>query len=590
MIIINRTAFLNKMNETELLKGQAFTSEDGGHQFVITCRRDGEDVALSGTVTGRFIRDDGVSVQLTPSYAGITEDGKAWVILPANCYTVRGQFVLVIFYTDGDGHKCCIYSAAGYVRDGVSEQFVDPENVIDVDTIHAMIGDLQDAIEDAQEQATSSVQFTAQSLTDAQKGQARTNIGAGSEADVSDLMSATGDLSGLSTDNKSSLVSAVNEINGHFLDGIAEGVADWLDEHPDAADTPTPLLAKNILRVGCIGDSYINGSYAADGTQIAWPYFMEKMTGHTWMNFGCSGSGAKTWIEGPSDLTRLSEVQNEEKKCQAYIIGLGLNDCKPGLTTYAPVGTASDIGTTANSYYAYYYRLVQAVHAVNDRAPIFCLTCPYPDSIHDPYNAAVRAIVEYCRNAQQPVFLGDLAGDAYNNSRFFKNPIFTLDRESGHYSTLGQEMMAECLMRVISDVMMTNISAFRGIMSVPFSLDTIGGFNVLVNGAKFGGRDGAIDDVIEDSSYCIVGWFDSGSTGSKSYTLFSPDSTGGIIRFFNDKTASSVDFWSFSANAARTVTASGRYIAFHVKKSLAGNYYVYDNTNNKFIAKGNLVT
>ncbi|MBR6875481.1 MAG: hypothetical protein IKN00_04240 [Bacteroidales bacterium] len=180
------------MNETELLNGQAFTSEDGGHQFVITCRRNGEDVALSGTVTGRFMRADGVSVQLTPTYAGITSDGKAWVTLPANCYTVRGQFALVIFHTDGDGHKCCIYSAAGYVRDGVSEQIVDPENVIDVDAIQAMIGDLQEAIEDAQEQATSSVQYTAQSLTDAQKGQARTNIGAGSEADVSDLKIAIG--------------------------------------------------------------------------------------------------------------------------------------------------------------------------------------------------------------------------------------------------------------------------------------------------------------------------------------------------------------------------------------------------------------
>lgn len=176
MIIINRTVNLNKMNETELLRGQAFTTEDGGHEFVITCRQDGEDLTLSGTISGRFMRADGVSVQLTPSYAGIA-NGKAWVILPANCYTVRGQFVLVIYHTDGDGHKAAIYSAAGYVRTGQSDAVVDPEDIIDIDTIQTMITALQAALESAQQQATHSVQYTAQTLTDAQKTQALANLG-----------------------------------------------------------------------------------------------------------------------------------------------------------------------------------------------------------------------------------------------------------------------------------------------------------------------------------------------------------------------------------------------------------------------------
>ena len=55
--------------------------------------------------------------------------------------------------------------------------------------------------------------------------------------EVGDLKSALGDLDSLNTDDKSSLVSAVNEVNGHFLDGIAAAVDDWLDAHPEATTT-----------------------------------------------------------------------------------------------------------------------------------------------------------------------------------------------------------------------------------------------------------------------------------------------------------------------------------------------------------------
>ena len=55
--------------------------------------------------------------------------------------------------------------------------------------------------------------------------------------EVAELKSAIGTLSNLNTDDKTSTVAAINEVNGHFLDGIAEGVADWLDNHPEATTT-----------------------------------------------------------------------------------------------------------------------------------------------------------------------------------------------------------------------------------------------------------------------------------------------------------------------------------------------------------------
>lgn len=55
--------------------------------------------------------------------------------------------------------------------------------------------------------------------------------------EITDLKSAIGSKSSLNTDTKTNLVSAINEINGHFLDGIDTAVDNWLADHPEATTT-----------------------------------------------------------------------------------------------------------------------------------------------------------------------------------------------------------------------------------------------------------------------------------------------------------------------------------------------------------------
>ena len=119
MIIIKRQTDLTRLCRVENMAGVTFTGEQDGHKFIIEAMRDNERVELSGSVTGRFIRPDGVSVALTASenYAGIDDDGMAWVTLAANCYTVAGPFGLVITHIDS-GKRTVIFSCTGYVRPG----------------------------------------------------------------------------------------------------------------------------------------------------------------------------------------------------------------------------------------------------------------------------------------------------------------------------------------------------------------------------------------------------------------------------------------------------------------------------------------
>ena len=222
-------------------------------------------------------------------------------------------------------------------------------------------------------------------------------------------------------------------------------------------------------RVGCIGDSYMAGyiqlqGQAAHGSNpnYSWPHYMEKITGNVFTNFAQSGSTAKQWVSGAA---RLDEVQAPGNKCQAYVIALMINDQGDWTSWATPVGTKSDIGTDADTYYAWYYKLVQEVIKVNSQAKIFCMTC----FVYEPsysYNQAVRDIVDYCQDAGQNVYLCDTA--QYRNSSFFQNPIFSSDRLSGHYTAIGYELMAEFHTRLLSDVINANVEEFQNVFEIEF--------------------------------------------------------------------------------------------------------------------------
>lgn len=276
-----------------------------------------------------------------------------------------------------------------------------------------------------------------------------------------------------SYDNTKEVTQIVTTYYGRFYVRYSHTSSDgWTDfiDIMEEGHSPCPYSSKVFKRVGCIGDSYMAGYIAAgsdvpaDYPEYSWPHFMEVLTGNTWTNFGYSGSSTKSWMNGQANL---ANVQAPGNKCQAYVIGLGINDSSGSHPNHVDLGTAADIGTNADSYYAYYYKLVEAVRTVNADAPIFCTTLPKGGSTIAGYNTAVRDIVTYCQTASEPVYLLDLAGD-YNNVQYFKNPILSTDAENGHYTGIGYEYMAECLLKVISDVVNANNADFKNIHKIAY--------------------------------------------------------------------------------------------------------------------------
>lgn len=180
-IRIERTVSLDEANRPEFLKGTLYATENQAHTFVIHCTQAGEDVTLSGTVTANFIRPDNETVVMSGSIV----DGAAEVDLAQSCYTQTGRFVFTIFVTL-DEVKTAVYSLTGNVKQTTTDTIVDPGNVIpDIADIVAEYAAMQQAVTDANTAADNAnaaashaVRYdTAQTLTDAQKAQARSNIG-----------------------------------------------------------------------------------------------------------------------------------------------------------------------------------------------------------------------------------------------------------------------------------------------------------------------------------------------------------------------------------------------------------------------------
>lgn len=179
------------------LNGYLFSNENKGHKFIISCTKGGELQALTGSVTVRFMRANNTTILLgqggsdgRENYAQIV-DGNAEVALHPDCYNVPGRFKISVFNISGDTVSC-IYVGVGTVSRTQNGELIDSGEIVpSIDELVGYIDDCIAATENAEAAAEHAVRYdVAQTLTDTQKAQARTNIDASSQSDVDDLKSA----------------------------------------------------------------------------------------------------------------------------------------------------------------------------------------------------------------------------------------------------------------------------------------------------------------------------------------------------------------------------------------------------------------
>ena len=147
--VIKKTVDLDTVQKVDQLEGPLYQLEESGHTFEITCMSGGTAAAVSGTVSGRFLRADETTVYFTGTLSG----NVASITLPQSCYNVNGRFGFVVFVS-GRNVTSAIYAVAGNVYRSTSETIIDPTG--EIPSLEELMAEIE-----ACEEATASAQQAA---------------------------------------------------------------------------------------------------------------------------------------------------------------------------------------------------------------------------------------------------------------------------------------------------------------------------------------------------------------------------------------------------------------------------------------------
>lgn len=256
--------------------------------------------------------------------------------------------------------------------------------------------------------------------------------------------------------------TGTNMVFGLSVEGITEAL--------QSVSNPKNKNACAIFKkVVCCGDSFTSGCiFDSSGVQhstnedYAVPHYLSVLTGSTWVNCGVSGANVLTWQTNDRGLP----AAQSSGESQAYIISLGINDGLTDTSRYVPVGTSSDIGTSAETYYGGLSQIVVSLATISPNAHIFLNTNPnitYEEYDYTAYNKAVRDVASYYSGAYK-THLIDL--DAIRG--VYKIESITSDIWYSHLTATGYEQLAEIYQYVLSNYIAENISAFRDVAFLPF--------------------------------------------------------------------------------------------------------------------------
>lgn len=229
------------------------------------------------------------------------------------------------------------------------------------------------------------------------------------------------------------------------------------------SNIPMDHLCNIFSRVCCCGDSFTAGYINTDGggklpsnPTFSWPHYLGKLTGNEYINCGVSGSTVLSWQTAANGLIKA----RASGKCSAYLLGLGIND--KGVTNNVPLGTVSDIGTSASTYYGGLSNIIKELAEISPKAHIFVFTVVGLDDTTFAYNSAVRDVVAKMSETYNVHLL--------DNANFRHIYVYNqmLDAYSYyHYTALGYEVIAETIRKFWSRYLAMNVKLFEDVHLIP---------------------------------------------------------------------------------------------------------------------------
>lgn len=260
-------------------------------------------------------------------------------------------------------------------------------------------------------------------------------------------------------------ISTQDDIN--VINAAIDDLQDQIDEITESDRLPELYTA--FRHVGCIGDSLASGEVASHQTpdpqtgkdyryhdlyDFSWGQCMARMSDNTYYNFSSGGQTTRSWLTTAKGAPLAFDGQHA---CEAYIIGLGVNDKNYLGNDY--LGTIDDIDmndyhNNEDTYYGNYGKIIQMAKELYPKAKFFLIT--NPKNGYTDWNQAVRDIANLFDNC----YVIDLFANYFNDYNDV-NGLIEKCKRSGHYNAIAYQYMAEIIKNDINKIIYNNPSEFQ---------------------------------------------------------------------------------------------------------------------------------
>lgn len=212
-------------------------------------------------------------------------------------------------------------------------------------------------------------------------------------------------------------------------------------------------------KIAGIGDSLMSGEVViydqdtganknTDCYNYSWLSNLCKKIGSEAVHYSRGGRTTQTWLD-----EYLSTMLSESPKPSAYFIALGTNDSR-----LLELGSESDCGTNANTFYGLYSRIIREVKNFNPDAPIFCFSLYF--DVRDtsiPFSEAIRRMAD-----MYDCYFIDFLNEYYEYS-VTGGDVRDKFVYSNHFTCAGYVRVSEQILNLVNKAIYDNEDRFRKI-------------------------------------------------------------------------------------------------------------------------------
>ncbi len=216
--------------------------------------------------------------------------------------------------------------------------------------------------------------------------------------------------------------------------------------------------------IGCIGDSLASGQFESTNPEktqkgyhnyfeYSWGQYIARAAGCTVYNFSSGGMTAEGYW---NRFAEANDCWNPDKKCQAYIIALGVNDIRDQVMGDVSDINLDDYNKNANTFCGYYARIIQRLKGMQPQARFFLMTMPNDSPNGNETKAAHAALLYKMAEIFDYTYVIDLYQYAPIYDGKFKEAFYL----GGHMNPMGYMLTAKMTMSYIDYIIRQNPEDF----------------------------------------------------------------------------------------------------------------------------------